>query len=207
MIDEARALLERVEGRTALLEAELRQLGELRASLLAFIEQPGQAEASGEAPAGVGSPVPASTPAAGQGVPPTSPPPATSNGCPECSADIKPQGLGTHRRLKHGVVPTPAAAAPELRECPECGDEVKAIGLGTHRRLKHGRRTTHAPPSPAWSPAPVPATPPATGSKATWLCPRCPQRFRSDEERQAHYDATGHGSAAPLPGRPAGFGQ
>ena len=100
----------------------------------------------------------AEQPTAGQGAPPASPSsatvpaavspppgdgsPATSLTvvCPECQEQLKPQGIGTHRRIKHGVTGRAASEPARLMSaCPECGKEVKTVGMGTHRRQAHGR--------------------------------------------------------------------
>ena len=179
----------------------------------------------------------AELPATGQGVPPSSPSSATASAavslppgdgspatffplipCPECSDLVKPKGIGTHRRMKHGVTGRHTRLpGPAMAECPECRKEVKAGGLGTHRRQAHGRgRQTvlvKPPPEPEpaesetvvrsttpWQPRPevVRSGPETIGGKERWLCARCPSFFNSEDARDRH-QATHPSIDPPLP--------
>ena len=56
--------------------------------------------------------------------------------CPDCEAEVRPGGLGTHRRIKHGHRAEPK---PSIHQCPECSEALPTSrGLAIHRRFKHG---------------------------------------------------------------------
>lgn len=151
MIDQARSLLDQVHARIAAIDEQTQQLiwerdglVGVRDSLTTFVEQPGQESAVSPA----GSPAPASQPGSARasgagaarpvGTPTPAPAPRTPPrvSCPDCDAEVRPGGLGTHRRLKHGH-----RAAPKVTEhpCPDCDDVLPTSrGLSIHRRRMHG---------------------------------------------------------------------
>lgn len=71
------------------------------------------------------------------------PPPASTRkpprvSCPDCDAEVRPGGLGAHRRIKHGHRAAPKSTA---HQCPECSDTLPTSrGLSIHRRFKHDVR-------------------------------------------------------------------
>jgi hypothetical protein len=200
MIDYVRDLLERVEHRKRVIADTVARLGDedeqleaMRNSLVAFIEHPEQALEDGHA-VSTKPPAPESQPGSGrtdrEGTPAGSegnPTPASSRSiagpdgkveCPDCHDRLKPQGIGTHRRVKHGLTGRASRTpAPETTACPECGKEVKTGGLGTHRRQKHGRgrRTTLVKPEPERPPW-----------RESFLCARCPDAFANRQSRDEH---------------------
>lgn len=134
------------------------------------IQQPGSARANGNGAARpVGTPTPALVT------------------CPECEAQVKRQGIGSHRRAAHGVLGRAVRpASPVMSTCPDCQAEVKTVGLGTHRRQKHGRGrpTTLVKPSEA-SPQPLGAD--TDRRVIDELCPKgCGQRFTWEPRLLSH---------------------
>ena len=177
--------------------AEIERLSALRAALEAFLAQPPGVGGVGAAPVAAGeavelglppppidsAPARAETEAAASPLGGEPPPTTASGQCPECGAQVKPQGLGTHRRVRHGVTGRNGhAPAPATTRCPECQKEVKTGGLGTHRRQAHGRgrRTTLVHPSTLPTAA-------ADPRQIDELCPRgCGRRFRWEPSLHNH---------------------
>lgn len=211
MIDLASELLSETGQQLEYHEREIARLQLLRESLEAFIEQPEQDGARAVAPAAPrqGTPAPAPAPAAvplppGDGSPAIQQPgSARANGngaarpvgtptpalvtCPECQAEVKRQGIGSHRRAAHGVLGRAVhPASPVMSTCPECQVEVKTVGLGTHRRQKHGRgRATTLVKPPEASPQPLGAD--TDRRVIDELCPKgCGQRFTWEPRLLSH---------------------
>ena len=141
--------------------------------------------------------------------------PAPRVACPQCGDKVKAQGLGSHQRKhKAGYQPyeRPSRALERGEDgrlqCPDCPARMLPQGMGPHRRARHGAtggRSHRAKPAEAWTPKPETEVTPPSNGKASWLCGRCPGKFSSEAKRQEHYDATGHGSPEPLPGRAVGL--
>ena len=163
IIELAGDLLSRTEQEITNHEAELEQLRQLRASLSAFIEQPGQVRS---APAPEGSPAPASSEAVRSGAASDPAPAAVPLPPGDGSPAIQPPGRGrgggeTQQRggrpARRAAPSTSAPAAPVSLphgipprvNCPDCDAKVRPGGLGPHRRFRHGHRAEKNPRSAA----------------------------------------------------------
>ena len=123
--DLAATLLTRTEVEITSHEAELERLRQLRASLLAFIDQPEQESLPAGPARGVGSPAPASSEAGRSGAA-SAPAPAAVPSPPGGGSPAIPQP-------KRSTAGRAVDATKGWVRCPECGERVRAQGLGAHR--------------------------------------------------------------------------
>lgn len=147
--------------------------------------------------------------------------------CPECKEqgfDIaydSPRGLGTHRRLRHGI-PGSSPSVLSLRRkqaeksniypCPECKAQgiekiyTVASGLGLHRRIKHNvagtssaalsaRRKQAEETEASEASAEVPTNVVVTNGKSKLKCFYCPRTFAGTRWRSKHIHLAHPGQA------------